>query len=696
MVQFLQTEAAECGLVCVAHASARLGAFHDVAELRRRFPVSNRGLNLRQISEIAAELDIHARGVKCEIAELGDLKLPSILHWGLNHFVVLEKVSNTSVQIHDPAKGKSKVLLTEVSQKFTGMALELSASPQFKKRREKSPLSIKSWIRLTPDLYGGLGQILLLSAMLQAYVVASPFYIQLAVDQAALKGDRQLLVTLALGFGLFGLFNVGAGILRSFAMQHVSAQLSWDMSLRLFRHMVRLPLGWFQRRHLADTISRFESVNPIRDQVSGALITSIIDGVLAVVTLGMMFIFSWPLAICVIVGAAFYIAIRLASLPTSLRLSSEGLVAHIKENGKRIETIKAIQTIKTMSAEGVQEGQWSSAYADLLKRNMVSARFNLSISALQQTFEVLVGTSVVFLGAKSIIENQMTVGLLYAFMSYRGQFTGALSKIVEQTIQWKLNDVYSHRLADIVMTPKEGGIDRVETSEIPLKGDIDLANVGFRYAPFEPFVFKGLNLSIKAGEMIAIVGPSGAGKSSLLKVMTGLYQPTTGEIRIDGRSLQAWGPKPVRRAISVVMQDDELLSGSIAENVAFFDDLIDMDRVWEALEAACLKDEVMAMPMKAETFVGDMGGSLSGGQKQRLLIARALYRKPKILFLDEATSHLDVQNEVRVNESLRRLKITRVVIAHRPETIRSADRIFDLNSGCTFDLPVTMKEMAEA
>jgi ATP-binding cassette subfamily B protein RaxB len=549
-------------------------------------------------------------------------------------------------------------------------------------------MTIWQWMRLTPQLFGGLFQVLIMSIMLQVYIIASPLYMQLAIDQAALKGDVQLLTVLAVGFGLFGLFNLGADLLRNYAIQHVSANMSWDMSLRLFRHLVRLPLDWFQKRKLADTISRFDSINPVRDLLSGTFITSVIDGVLALTTLVMMFIFSWKLGTLVLLGIACYISVRLISLPKSLRLSSENLGAYIAENGKRIETIKAIQTIKTMAAEVPQEVQWSNKYSTVIKKKLDQMRFQFSVDAVNKGIEALINTVVIYIGVRHIMSGLMTVGVLYAFVAYKQQFTGAVTKVVELLIQWRLSDIYTARLADIVLTPKEAGIDRVEAGNLPpLTGKIEVDNLSFRYAPHEPMVFKNLSVTIEPGAFIAIVGPSGAGKSTLLKIMCGLYSPVAGEVRIDGRPLSFWGPKLLRQAYGVVLQDDELLSGTIADNVAFFDDEIDMDRVWKALDAAALKEEVLAMPMKADSFVGDMGGSLSGGQKQRVLIARALYKQPRILFFDEATSHLDAKNEDIINQSLKALNITRVVIAHRKETIVAADVIFDISSGRSFSRP---------
>lgn len=248
-------------------------------------------------------------------------------------------------------------------------------------------------------------------------------------------------------------------------------------------------------------------------------------------------------------------------------------------------------------------------------------------------------------------------------------------------MNWRMLDLHSERLSDIALTPVEKGIERSSAGQPEVEGRIELDSLAFRYAPHEPYIFRSINLTIEPGEFVAFVGPSGAGKTTLMKVLTGLYPATHGEVRLDGRSLDSWGPRAARRSLGVVLQDDELLSGSIAENVAFFSEQIDMDRVLECLRLAAIDAEVLAMPMQMETFVGDMGAALSGGQKQRVLLARALYRRPKIMVLDEATSHLDVGCEEAINSALKALSITRLVVAHRPQTIAAADRVVLIQDG---------------
>lgn len=676
-----QSESSECGLACISIALERLGSSISLAELRRKHVVSARGLTVKDILKISASVNLVGRAVRCELEELVDLKCPAILHWKMQHFVVLEEVKGKYIYINDPANGRSRIAISTASGLFTGIAIELSAAPEFKRRREKSPLSLWSWFRLGPTMHSSLVQILMLSLLLQAYIVASPFYMQLAIDQAALKGDRQLLISLAVGFVLFGLFNQGATILRGIISIRLSSLLNWDMTLRLFHHMLRLPLPWFQRRRLADILSRFDSIAPVRELISGSLVSTVIDGALAIVTVIMMFVFSVNLAIVVLAGLTIYVAIRLAALQWTIRLGMDVLTAKISESGKRIETIRAIQTIKVMAAENAREIDWANRLASTIKSEQAQKIADLSLTSIHNTVDMIVTILLIYMGAREVISGTMTIGLLYAFMAYQRQFSDRAGALFDQLMHWRLTDIYSYRLSDIVLSAREHGIDDDKIGQPSIVGALEFRDLGFSYSPHETPIFSRVSFKVEPGEFIAIVGPSGAGKSTLLKVLCGLYPATTGNVLLDGRSLDSWGPRAVRSALGVVMQDDELLSGTVTENVSFFDSHVDIDLVWFCLQQAALAEDILKMPMRTDTHLGDMGGSLSGGQKQRLLLARALYRKPRILILDEATSHLDVERESQINLALKSLSITRIVVAHRPQTIAAADRVIGIAAG---------------
>jgi ATP-binding cassette subfamily B protein RaxB len=277
--------------------------------------------------------------------------------------------------------------------------------------------------------------------------------------------------------------------------------------------------------------------------------------------------------------------------------------------------------------------------------------------------------------------NELTIGMLYAFMAYKDQFLSKATNLIETGIQYRMLDLHLDRLSDIALAEREQ--DRHGESLIAreVKGAVELKGVSFRYADTEPEVLSGVNLKVEAGEFVAVTGPSGGGKTTLLKIMLGLFKPLEGTVLIDGTPIAHVGTRAFRQQVGVVMQDDQLLSGSIAENICFFDASLDLDWMRACADVGGIDAEIMAMPMNYNTLIGDMGTTLSGGQRQRVLLARALYRRPRILFMDEGTSSLDLDKEREVNRALAELKITRIVIAHRPETIRAADRIVVLREG---------------
>lgn len=677
----LQTEAAECGLACLAAAAQKAGADIDLAWLRQHFPGSIRGMTMRELSETAHAIGMTTRAVRCEPAELGALQLPAILHWGFSHFVMLDKVSRRSARIFDPAQGYRTIRQEEINLRFTGIALELAATPNFRKKSPRpafNPLSLISW---SGDVKAGLVQVLFLSLILQAYLVASPLYIQVAVDSGALQGDSELLSAVTLGFVLFALFNAGAQAMRAVVLQRLSALLSWDMSRRLFHHLVRLPLGWFERRKLADTMARFQAIDPIKALIANGLIASVLDGVLSISMIILMFVYSPSLALVALGGFAAFLIVRFASLPLTLRFEAEQFRASIAEQGRRIETLRSIQTIKVMSGEAQREGVWANKQAMVVKSQQNAGLANGLVGTFQQFCEMITLIMVVYIGAQQVVAGAFSVGALYAFVSYRQQFSTRAAGLVETFISWRLLEVYNSRIADIVLTEPEAGLESEPACLPEMRGTLELVSASFRYSPNDPFVFQNASFSIDAGEFVAIIGRSGCGKSTLLKTVCGLYPLSFGDVRVDGLPLSIWGPKAIREGFGVVLQNDSLLPGSVLDNITFFDDETDIEFAWHCMEQAVIADEVRRMPMSEHTYVGDLGAALSGGQIQRILLARALYKRPRFLILDEATAHLDIEREDRINEHLRALSITRLVIAHRPDTIANADRVLLLQGG---------------
>ena len=280
-----------------------------------------------------------------------------------------------------------------------------------------------------------------------------------------------------------------------------------------------------------------------------------------------------------------------------------------------------------------------------------------------------------YLAAKLALSNSLTIGMIFAFISYKQHFTEKAVQLVEKALDFRILGLHLERLSDIALTPLERGHDQPVAYTRQIHGRIELRNVSFRYAESEPLVLENINLTISPREFVTIMGPSGGGKTTLIKIMLGLLDPTTGEVLIDDVPLSAIGGRAYREQIGAVMQEDQLLSGSIADNICFFDSEFNQERMIASTKLAGIHDEIMLMPMTYNSLVGDMGSSLSGGQKQRLLLARALYRQPRILFLDEGTAHLDLENERNINENLTLMRMTRVSVAHRPDISAGADRL---------------------
>lgn len=678
----LQTEAAECGLACLAMVAAYYGYDTDLAALRRRFIISSHGTTLKTLMDMAGRLNLVGRALRLELKHLGDLSVPCILHWDLNHFVVLKALRRSKIIIHDPAIGKLALDRKSFSRHFSGVALELTPTEEFCAAEERRTLRLRHlWARVT-GLKRSLSQVLLLSLLLQLYAVVSPFYVQTVVDDVLLREDGNLLLVLAMGFGLLLAVQCGTMILREWVILHVASRLNIQMAVNLFHHLIRLPMSYFASRHMGDIVSRFGSLSVIRELMTTGLVAAVVDGVMAVITLVVMFVYSAKLTGFVLVIAALYAIFRLFLFRPLRLLTEQKIVEQGKLDSHFMETVRAIQTIKLFEREADRKGQWQNLLAGTINKDIRIAGWNISYQAASRLLFGLENIVVVYFCAILVMENSFTVGMLYAFISYKTRFVEAMSALIEKWIEFKMVALHLDRLADVVFTETETLADfrppcAGNLVSCGIQGGLEVRNLGFRYGEAEDPAFEGLNFTIDAGECVAIVGPSGCGKTTLLKCLMGLLEPTEGEILIDGRPLRQLSH--YRSQIAGVMQDDQLLAGTIAENIACFEPQLDLEHVVRCAQIACVHDEILKMPMQYNTLVGDMGTSLSGGQKQRVVLARAVYREPRILFMDEATSHLDVANETKVNEHVCELAITRVIVAHRPETVKSAGKQIKLN-----------------
>ena len=644
-----------------------------------------KGATLNQLIRHAAALQLSSRPLRLELDELSMLQLPCILHWDLNHFVVLHEIKTNfrglvTLTVLDPAIGVRKITLQESSKHFTGVALELTPTASFEQKTAPPTISLKILTGKVIGLRRALLQIFFLAIALEVFALVSPLFNQFIIDDVIISGDRELLLLLTTGFAILIVTQTAISLARSWFLMRWSIQIGTQWTVRLFTHLVSLPVYFFEKRHLSDIVSRFSSINSIQSTLTSLFVESLLDGLMAILALGMMVIYSPALTAVVMLGSISYILIRWSFYYPLREASQERLILSAKENGHFLETIRAITPLKLFGRETERISHWQNLRQDVINRDVKTQKISIFFKVANTTISATQGMALFYIGSGQVMSNQLSVGMLMAFSSYSATFSSRVFNLVDAFVSLKMLTLHSERLADIVLEKPEINT-HFEVDLNYIEPQVTVKNLKFRYSDGEPWIINGANFQINAGDSIALVGASGCGKTTLCKILLGLLPPTEGEILIDNTPINQIGHRNLRSIIGTVMQDDVLLSGSILDNIAFFDSDVDQNQVERCALLASVHDEIVAMPMRYQTLVGDLGNSLSGGQRQRILLARALYKNPKILALDEATSHLDVKNERKVNDALKKLKVTRIVVAHRPETIRSADKIFTVAEG---------------
>jgi ATP-binding cassette subfamily B protein RaxB len=672
-----QTEIAECGIACLAMVVAYYGASVKLAELRERYPQSLGGVTLARIIQIASELGLQSRPVQLELNALPRLRTPAILHWNLSHFVVLGSATRQHIVIYDPSAGRLRMTRAEASRHFTGIALELAPNSLFESVRRAQRVSFKSLTGGIVGLKSSLLRVLTLALALEAITLIPPLASQVIIDQVVPTNDRQLLVMVVVSMSALLLLQSCIRAMRSWSLIVLGSNTAFSWSRNVFTHLMKLPARYFSNRSLGDIVSRFDSIHEIQHILTDRSLEAALDGVTACVTAVVIVLYSPFLSVIPFTACALYGLYRISSYNRLQLASQENISCSAALQTFLVESIRGVQTIKLQNGVDFRASQFANSAFKTTQTRIAVDRLNIVFSTCSSLIMGLERLFVLCLGGEMILDHQMTVGALMVFLLYSGQMSERCTKFFDYLILFRMLRLQTARLSDIVLSaPEPYTTSSIRSSSIV--PSIEFRNVTFRYDPFATYIIKDCSFTVLPGESVAVIGPSGCGKTTLAKLLLGLLDPESGQILIGGVDLREIGKNSLRAMTSSVLQEDQIFSGSIEDNIHFFDPDADIARVHAAASTAQIHLDVLSFPMGYRTLVGDLGSTLSAGQKQRLLLARALYRNPKILVLDEATCHLDARNDRVVWQALRCINVTRIIVTHRPETIRMADRVLVL------------------
>jgi len=679
----LQMTAIECGAACLAMMLSYYGRKTRVAEIRDLYGVGRDGLSALGIVKAARSYGMRVRGISLQgqIDDFRFVSLPAIVHWEFNHFMVVEHWSRDYVDVVDPAVGRKRLSREEFELGFTGVIIMMEPGEQLLRHGTASRLTLGSYaaqyIKRAPL---ALLQIVFASLILQVFGLGIPVLTEVIVDRVIPLRLSSIMPLLGIGVVSLLLAQLVILVLRSLILIYLECHIDMHILPSFFDHMLMLPLKFFQQRSTGDILTRISSNTAIRDIVSTQFLTTILDGSLVIVYMAILFWQSWSFGLIVLIIGILQFALLLGTKDEFHLRSSRELETTGQSQGYTAEVLTGMTTVKAAGAEQRVFQRWSNLFCEQLnasiRRIYLASILTTSITILR----IMSPLILLWLGTVQVLNGTMQLGTMLALNALATTFVTPLASLASSATQLPIIRSHLDRISDVVEAPVE---QEVQNAHEPprLTGRIQLGHVSFKYDANSPTVLKDITVSIVPGQKVAIVGPTGSGKSTLGKLLLGLYLPTEGEILYDGIPLRSLNYQSVRAQFGVIMQDASIFSGSIRQNIAFNNPDMDMESVVHAAKLAALDSDIQQMPMQYETFVAESGNALSGGQRQRLAIARALANNPSILLLDEATSALDVITEHVIEQNLKSLACTQIIIAHRLSTVRDADTILVLNQG---------------
>lgn len=672
----LQAEQSDCGLTALAMIAHHFGHNLNLTRFRHQFAAGGDTTSLKSLLLIADGIGLAARPVRLGVDEIRQLKLPAILHWDLKHFVVAIKVRRRGVVIHDPAAGRRLITAKALSDAFSGVAIEFSRASHFQKQKPGRAPGLREFARSLEGLRGYLGLMLVLLLATQVLALAPPVATQLLIDEVVLGRDRQWLFRILFGIALIMVAMLVLDTLRRWVVVYTSTRLAADTTAAVVSHLFHLPLASVDKRPIGDLISRIESLKPIRTAITETLLSGVVNAVIIVTTMTVMTVYSVRLTLISVGALLLLLIVHAVLLPASRAANLEAVIASAQSSQSLIESLRSFHAMRALGLRSQRLAHWQKFFAAAINAGARQARLGIITGAGQSLITSTEQLLFLAIGISGVVSKQLTLGVLFAFLSLRGRLSLAALQLLSVVRDIYLLRSHINRVGEIVQEEIEP-VARSSACRKQVTGEIACSDLSFRY-PGGAHVLRRFSCVIRAGESVVIAGPSGAGKTTLLNLLAGGLRADAGLLLFDGLELPLWDSDALQRQFGVVLQSDHLFQGSISDNISCFEAMPDIARIRDAAQLALIWKDIQALPMHVHTPVAGASGGLSGGQVQRILLARALYRSPRILFLDEATSHLDVDTETQVLTNLNLLGITIVSVAHGENAMRFCDRQLSL------------------
>ncbi|WP_233356641.1 type I secretion system permease/ATPase [Pseudomonas mangrovi] len=662
-----------------------LARFHNVAasaeQLQHEFAADGMVFSQVELLLAARHLGLKAKPVRTNLARLTHTPLPAIAKARDGRFFIIARLDEGKELIHDPQMQRPEVLEFDALEERWGGELILIRS-QASLAGELAKFDFTWFIPAIVKYRKLLGEVLLVSFVLQIFALLTPLFFQVVMDKVLVHRGLTTLDVIAIGLLGVMIFETVLNGLRSYVFAHTASRIDVELGSRLFRHLVTLPLAYFQARRVGDSVARVRELENIRSFLTGNAITLILDVLFSVVFIAVMFLYSGWLTLVVLLSLPLYFLISFLITPILRARLQESFNRGAENQAFLVETVNGIDTLKSMAVEPQINRKWDNQLAGYVAASFKTQTISTLASEGVGFVGKLVTVMTLWLGARLVMEGELSVGQLIAFNMLAGRVSQPIMRLAQLWTNFQQTGVSIQRLGDILNTRTEVG-QASRTALPPIRGDVEFDQVHFRYRPDGSEVLRGISLTIQAGEVIGVVGRSGSGKSTLTRLLQRLFTPERGRVMVDGMDLALADVSSLRRQIGLVLQDNMLFARSIRENIALTDPGAPIEAVIQAAKLAGAHEFILELPEGYDTIVGEHGASLSGGQRQRIAIARALIGNPRILIFDEATSALDYESERVIQQNMQAICRGRtvIIIAHRLSAVRDANRILVMDRG---------------